>query len=167
MDKYLQNMKTFHILLISFFNLKALLASICLKKDYVAFQIKGFLDKRIEDCSIQQVPTHLHIQLKCTKSLCPSPDASLPSSTAPPSPDSRLTGSRLARTPSAGRYLGVRTGVHTMSGYDPCSVAGCAGVQPAAGLGGAGGGAAGGGLHLPGLGRLRAGSLGQPHPRTG
>ena len=70
MDKYLQNMKTFHILLISFFNLKALLASICLKKDYVAFQIKGFLDKRIEDCGIQQVPTHLHIQLQCTKSLC-------------------------------------------------------------------------------------------------
>ena len=110
MDKYLQNMKLFHILLISCLNLKALLASICLKKDDVAFQIKGFLDKRIEGCGIQQVPKHLHytykihIQLQCTKSLCvPSPAASLPSSTAPPSPDSRLTGSRLAPTPSGGR----------------------------------------------------------------
>ena len=65
------------------------------------------------------------------------------------------------------RVAGVRTGVHTMSGYDPWSMAGCPGVQPAGGLGGAGGGAAGGGLHLPGLGRLRAGSLGQPHPRPG
>ena len=77
MDKYLQNMKLFHILLISCLNLKALLASICLKKDDVAFQIKGFLDKRIEGCGIQQVLKHLHytykihIQLQCTKSLCP------------------------------------------------------------------------------------------------
>ena len=64
MDKYLQNMKTFHILLISFLNLKALLASICIKKDDVAFKIKGFLDKRIEVCGHQQVPKHLHIQIQ-------------------------------------------------------------------------------------------------------
>ena len=162
MDKYLQNMKTFHILLISFFNLKALLASICLKKDYVAFQIKGFLDKRIEDCSIQQVPTHLHIK----RNRCVSP-VRMPVCQVPQHHRHQTLASLVRVWHGPHRLAGVRTGVHTMSGYDPCSVAGCAGVQPAGGLGGAGGGAAGGGLHLPGLGRLRAGSLGQPHPRTG
>ena len=62
--KYPQNMKLFHILLISCLNLKALLASICLKKDDVAFKIKGFLEKSIEGCGFQQVPKHLHIQLQ-------------------------------------------------------------------------------------------------------
>ena len=130
-------------------------------------KLKDFSTRRLRTVVSNRFRHIYTFNLNVQKLCVPSPDASLPSSTAPQSTDSRLTGSRLARTPSAGRYLGVRTGVHTMLGYDPWTVAGCAGVQPAGGLGGAGGGAAGGGLHLPGLGSLRAGSLGQPHPCTG
>ena len=170
MDKYLQNMKLLHILLISCLNLKDLLASICLKKDDVAFQIKGFLDKRIEGCGIQQVPQHLHYTFTFNfnvQNRCVSPAEQMPVCQVPQHHRHQTLASLVRVWHRPHRVAGVRTGVHAMSGYDPWSMAGCPGVQPAGGLGGAGGGAAGGGLHLPGLGRLRAGSLGQPHPRPG